>query len=46
MCIRDSLCMSMRGVQRPGASTITSAVRGQLRDGASRAEAMSLILGK
>ena len=42
----EHLCMSMRGVQRPGASTITSAVRGQLRDGASRAEAMSLILGK
>ncbi|WP_349827185.1 GTP cyclohydrolase I FolE [Brevibacterium litoralis] len=42
----EHLCMSMRGVQKPGASTITSAVRGQLRDGASRAEAMSLILGR
>ncbi|GAA2009857.1 GTP cyclohydrolase I FolE [Brevibacterium samyangense] len=42
----EHLCMSMRGIQKPGASTITSAVRGQLRDAASRAEAMSLILGK
>lgn len=42
----EHLCMSMRGVQKTGASTITSAVRGQLRDGASRAEAMSLILGR
>ncbi|RAE94630.1 GTP cyclohydrolase I FolE, partial [Burkholderia multivorans] len=38
------LCMTMRGVRKPGASTITSAVRGQLREPASRAEAMSLIL--
>jgi GTP cyclohydrolase IA len=42
----EHLCMSMRGVQKPGATTITSAVRGQLRDSASRAEAMSLIMGK
>ena len=40
----EHLCMSMRGVQKPGSSTITSAVRGQLRDAASRSEAMSLIL--
>jgi GTP cyclohydrolase I len=38
--------MSMRGVQKPGAKTVTSAVRGQLRETATRAEAMSLILGK
>ena len=40
----EHLCMTMRGVRKPGASTITSAVRGQLREPASRAEAMSLIL--
>jgi len=40
----EHLCMSMRGVRKPGARTVTSAVRGQLRDPATRAEAMSLIL--
>ncbi len=39
----EHLCMAMRGVKKPGARTITSAVRGQLRDPTSRAEAMSLI---
>lgn len=42
----EHLCMSMRGVRKPGASTVTSAVRGQLRDPSTRAEAMSLILGR
>ncbi|MFB0836211.1 GTP cyclohydrolase I FolE [Arthrobacter halodurans] len=42
----EHLCMSMRGVRKPGAKTVTSAVRGQLRQPATRAEAMSLILGK
>lgn len=41
----EHLCMSMRGVQKPGAHTVTSAVRGQLRDTATRSEAMSLIMG-
>ena len=41
----EHLCMSMRGVRKPGARTTTSAVRGQLRAPATRAEAMSLILG-
>jgi GTP cyclohydrolase IA len=41
----EHLCMTMRGVRKPGAKTITSAVRGQLRDPATRAEAMSLIVG-
>ena len=41
----EHLCMSMRGVRKPGAKTVTSAVRGSLRDPATRAEAMSLILG-
>ena len=41
----EHLCMSMRGIRKPGARTTTSAVRGQFRDPASRAEAMSLIVG-
>lgn len=40
----EHMCMSMRGTRKPGAKTTTSAVRGQLRDAATRAEAMSLIL--
>jgi len=39
----EHLCMSMRGVKKSQARTTTSAVRGQLRDPATRAEAMSLI---
>ncbi|MFD1859292.1 GTP cyclohydrolase I FolE [Aeromicrobium camelliae] len=39
----EHLCMTMRGVRKGGAKTITSAVRGQLRDPATRAEAMGLI---
>jgi GTP cyclohydrolase IA len=42
----EHMCMSMRGVRKQGAKTITSAVRGQLRDSATRAEAMSLILAR
>lgn len=42
----EHLCMSMRGVRKPGSRTVTSAVRGQMRDGATRAEAMSLVLGR
>lgn len=42
----EHLCMSMRGVQKPGAVTTTSAVRGIFqRNAATRAEAMSLIKG-
>ena len=41
----EHLCMSMRGVSKPGARTVTSAVRGQLHAAATRAEAMALILG-
>lgn len=42
----EHLCMSMRGVQKPGATTTTSAVRGIFaRNIATRAEAMSLIKG-
>lgn len=42
----EHMCMSMRGIRKPGAKTVTSAVRGQLHDPATRAEAMSLILGR
>ncbi len=43
----EHLCMSMRGVQKPGAITTTSAVRGIFeRNAATRAEAMSLITGR
>ena len=41
----EHLCMSMRGIRKPGASTVTSAVRGSMLDPATRAEAMSLIVG-
>lgn len=41
----EHLCMTMRGVRKPGSRTITSAVRGVLRNAATRAEAMSLITG-
>ncbi|MFD6752779.1 MULTISPECIES: GTP cyclohydrolase I FolE [Micromonospora] len=40
----EHMCMAMRGIQKSGAKTITSAVRGTLqRDAKSRAEAMALI---
>ncbi|MFC8146530.1 GTP cyclohydrolase I FolE [Streptomyces paradoxus] len=42
----EHMCMSMRGVRKVGAKTITSAVRGQLRDSATRNEAMSLIMAR
>lgn len=41
----EHLCMSMRGVRKPGARTTTSAVRGALTDPATRAEAMALLRG-
>ena len=41
----EHLCMTMRGVSKAGARTITSAVRGQLLEPATRAEAMKLISG-
>ncbi|GAA4781727.1 GTP cyclohydrolase I FolE [Streptomyces sp. C10-9-1] len=42
----EHMCMSMRGIRKPGAKTLTSAVRGQLRDVATRNEAMSLIMAR
>jgi GTP cyclohydrolase I len=42
----EHLCMSMRGVRKPGAKTVTSAVRGCfLSSKSTRAEAMSLLTG-
>ncbi|MGU3432899.1 GTP cyclohydrolase I FolE [Actinomycetes bacterium M1A6_2h] len=43
----EHLCMAMRGIRKPGASTTTSAVRGIFKSSAvSRSEALNLILRK
>jgi GTP cyclohydrolase I len=43
----EHLCMSMRGVKKPGTVTVTSSVRGLFRsDAATRAEAMQFIHGR
>ena len=43
----EHLCMSMRGVKKPGTSTVTSAVRGLFRtDVSTRMEAMQFVRGR
>ena len=43
----EHLCMSMRGVKKPGTLTVTSSVRGLFRsDAATRAEAMQFVHGR
>ncbi len=42
----EHMCMSMRGVKKSHARTVTSAVRGALQNPATRAEAISLITSK
>lgn len=41
----EHLCMTMRGVRKPGSKTVTSAVRGLLRNPATRAEVLTLMKG-
>ena len=41
----EHMCMSVRGVRKPGSSTVTSALRGIMNDGTTRAEMMALVLG-
>ncbi len=44
VCEAEHLCMTMRGVQKPGSLTVTSVVRGIFRDNqATRSEAINLI---
>jgi GTP cyclohydrolase I len=43
----EHLCMTMRGVRKPGSTTVTSAVRGLFRSNvATREEAMRFIVGQ
>lgn len=42
----EHLCMTMRGVKKPGSLTVTSAMRGIMRKLSTRSEAFSLIKGK
>ena len=41
----EHLCLTIRGIKKPGSMTITSAIRGCMRKDATRAEAFALIKG-
>ncbi|MCP9493672.1 MAG: GTP cyclohydrolase I FolE [Pyrinomonadaceae bacterium MAG19_C2-C3] len=41
----EHTCMTIRGVKKPGAQTITSAIRGCFKEARTRAEAMALLFG-
>ncbi|HDH99512.1 MAG: GTP cyclohydrolase I FolE [Candidatus Latescibacterota bacterium] len=41
----EQMCLTMRGVQKPGSKTLTSAMRGIMRQEATRLEAFSMIMG-
>ena len=41
----EHMCMTMRGISKPGSSTVTSALRGIVKRDATRSEMMSLALG-
>ncbi|MDC4233518.1 GTP cyclohydrolase I FolE [Actinomyces sp. B33] len=41
----EHMCMSMRGISKPGSSTVTSALRGIMNDATTRSEMMALVLG-
>lgn len=41
----EHMCMTMRGVHKPGASTVTSALRGIMNSAATRQEMMTLVMG-
>ena len=41
----EHMCMTMRGIKKPGSSTVTAVARGVLTDPVRRAEAMALIRG-
>lgn len=42
----EHMCMTIRGIKKPGSKAVTSAVRGVLRQQSTRAEALSLITAK
>lgn len=42
----EHMCMTIRGIKKPGSKAVTSAVRGVLRQQSTRAEALSLITTK
>ncbi|MDE0974959.1 MAG: GTP cyclohydrolase I, partial [Candidatus Nanopelagicales bacterium] len=42
----EHMCLSLRGVRKPGATTTTSVVRGSLHDAVTRSEAITLIMGR